>query len=149
MKKKEVVAYTDGCYKNNTKMGGWGYILLYGEHTKENFHGEINTTNNRMELMAVIKCLEALKRPVTISVYTDSKYVQLGISEWIHKWKLNGWKTASKKPVKNKDLWIKLDELAIKHDINWKWVKGHNGNFLNERADKLANMGYKKILRSM
>ena len=142
---KEVTAYTDGCCKGNPGIGGWGYILMYGDVKREDFHGEKDTTNNRMELMAVIKCLEALKFKCRVTIHTDSQYVKRGISEWIHGWKRNGWNTKGNKPVKNKDLWKELDELANKHVISWKWVKAHNGNFYNERADELANLGYLKV----
>ena len=112
-----------------------------GGLTRELYGGELATTNNRMELMAVIRALEALKKPCRVRLHTDSQYVQLGISKWIHGWKKNGWRTADKKPVKNADLWLRLDELAAKHEIEWHWVKGHSGHPENERADALANLG--------
>jgi ribonuclease HI len=136
-----VEIYTDGACKGNPGVGGWGALLTSGEHTRELSGGEPNTTNNRMELMAVIRALEALKRPCRARVHTDSQYVQLGISKWIHGWKKNGWKTADKKPVKNAELWRELDELARQHEIEWMWVKGHAGDVGNERADALANLG--------
>lgn len=133
--------YTDGACKGNPGIGGWGALLSSGGKTRELFGGEAHTTNNRMELTAVIRALEALKRRCRVRLHTDSKYVQQGISEWIHAWKKRGWKTADKKPVKNEDLWRELDALAVQHDIEWLWVKGHNGHDGNERADELANMG--------
>lgn len=133
--------YTDGACKGNPGVGGWGALLKSGEHTKEIFGGEPLTTNNRMELMAVIRALEALKRPSHVRLHTDSKYVQQGISSWIHQWKKRGWRTVDKKPVKNEDLWRELDELAGKHHIEWLWVRGHAGHDGNERADELANRG--------
>ena len=136
-----VEIYTDGACKGNPGAGGWGALLTSGEHTRELYGGEAHTTNNRMELLAVIRALEALKRPCRARVHTDSKYVQLGISKWIHGWKKNGWRTADKKPVKNAELWKELDELAQRHDVAWMWVKGHAGDAGNERADELANLG--------
>jgi ribonuclease HI len=137
----EVVIYTDGACSGNPGPGGWGALLIKGEAVKEMFGGERQTTNNRMELMAVIKALSALKVPCEVALYTDSQYVRHGITAWIHNWKRNGWKTADRKPVKNIDLWQKLDALREKHDIAWHWVKGHAGTELNERADRLANEG--------
>ena len=133
--------YTDGACKGNPGIGGWGAILEYGNTKKEIKGYSINTTNNIMELTAVIKALECLNRKCQIVITTDSNYVKNGITKWIHNWKAKGWKTASKKPVKNKDLWIKLDQLAANHTIDWKWVKGHSGHQENERADLLANEG--------
>lgn len=133
--------YTDGACKGNPGVGGWGVLLSSGNKTRELFGGEAHTTNNRMELTAVIRALGALKRRCRVRLHTDSKYVQQGISEWIHAWKKRGWKTADKKPVKNEDLWRELDVLAVQHDIEWLWVKGHAGHDGNERADELANMG--------
>ena len=118
--------------------GGWGAILSYGEHEKELSGGEGHTTNNRMELMGAIAALEALKQPSTVELHTDSKYVHDGISKWIHGWKRNGWKTADKKPVKNMDLWQRLDKAVQQHEVHWRWVKGHAGHEYNERADRLA-----------
>ena len=136
-----VVIYTDGACKGNPGPGGWGALLRSGARERELFGGDPLTTNNRMELTAVIRALEALKRPSHVSLYTDSQYVQKGISEWIHTWKRKGWKTADKKPVKNEDLWRQLDELAARHEVEWHWVRGHDGHPENERADKLANKG--------
>ena len=142
-----VEIYTDGACKGNPGVGGWGALLTTGDHTRELSGGEPNTTNNRMELLAVIRALEALKRPCRARVHTDSQYVQLGISKWIHGWKKNGWKTADKKPVKNAELWRELDELARQHDLEWVWVKGHAGHPGNERADALANLGAASAIR--
>jgi len=128
-----VEIYTDGSCRGNPGPGGWGAILRSGNTEKEIFGGEAATTNNKMELTAVIRALEALKQPSKVRVYTDSQYVQKGIKEWIHGWKRNGWKTTDKKPVKNKELWVELDELRKKHDIEWHWVKGHAGHPENER----------------
>lgn len=136
-----VIIYADGACKGNPGPGGWGAWLRFGEHEKELFGGEPQTTNNRMELTAVIRALQALKRPCQIKVYTDSVYVQKGISEWLPGWKARNWKTSDKKPVKNDDLWRELDVLAQPHAIQWLWVKGHNGDEGNERADALANRG--------
>ena len=133
--------YTDGACKGNPGVGGWGALLKSGEHTREMFGGEVLTTNNRMELTAVIRALEALKKPSRVRLHTDSKYVQQGISSWIHQWKKRGWRTADKKPVKNEDLWRELDELAMRHEIEWLWVRGHAGHDGNEKADELANRG--------
>ena len=137
--------YTDGACKGNPGVGGWGALLCGGGKTRELFGGEAHTTNNRMELTAVIRALEALKRRCRVRLHTDSKYVQQGISEWIHSWKKRGWKTADKKPVKNEDLWRELDVLAAQHDIEWLWVKGHAGHDGNERADELANRGVESV----
>ena len=139
--------YTDGACKGNPGAGGWGALLTSGEHTRELYGGEAHTTNNRMELLAVIRALEALKRPCRARVHTDSQYVQLGISKWIHGWKKNGWRTADKKPVKNAELWKELDELARQHEVEWVWVKGHAGHAGNERADALANLGAASAIR--
>ena len=133
--------YADGACKGNPGPGGWGAWLAHGGREREIFGGELLTTNNRMELTAVIRALEALKRPSRVKVYTDSVYVQKGISEWIHGWKLRGWRTSDKKPVKNAELWRELDELAQQHKIEWIWVKGDGGDIGNERADTLANKG--------
>ena len=142
----EVVIYTDGACSGNPGPGGWGAILLHGERRKELRGGELATTNNRMELMAAIQALEALKRPCTVELHTDSQYVQKGIHEWIHGWKKRGWLTADKKPVKNDDLWRRLDEARLRHQVAWRWVKGHAGHELNERADELARTGLKEAL---
>ena len=141
----EVDVYTDGACKGNPGAGGWGVLLKSGAHTRELCGGEAHTTNNRMELTAVIRALEALNRKCHIRLHTDSKYVQQGITEWIHAWKKRGWKTAGKQPVKNADLWRRLDELADGHDIEWLWVKGHAGHDGNEKADELANRGVETI----
>lgn len=133
---------TDGACKGNPGPGGWGAILQTGGgHEKELWGGESLTTNNRMELMAAIMALEALKRPCRVDLHTDSKYVMQGVTEWIRGWKARGWKTADKKPVKNEDLWRRLDEARNRHEVKWHWVKGHAGHALNERADGLANRG--------
>jgi ribonuclease HI len=139
-----VEIYADGACKGNPGPGGWGALLTAKGRTKELFGGEPETTNNRMELMAVISALETLKRPCSVTLYTDSQYVQKGISEWIHAWKRRGWKTADRKPVKNEDLWRRLDAAAHTHRIDWRWVRGHAGNAGNERADELANMGIQR-----
>jgi len=142
---QEVTIYSDGACKGNPGPGGWGAVLVAGGHEKELFGGESPTTNNRMELTAVIEALRALKRPCVVNIYTDSQYVQKGISEWINGWKARGWKTADKKPVKNADLWQVLDEVRQPHQISWHWVRGHNGHPGNERADALANRGVASI----
>ena len=141
-----VEIYTDGACKGNPGPGGWGALLRCNGREKELYGGERETTNNRMELAAVIAGLEALKRPCRVVVFTDSQYVKKGISEWIHNWKKRGWKTASKEPVKNADLWQALDTSAQRHEIEWRWVKGHAGHEFNERADQLANRGVTSIL---
>lgn len=133
--------FTDGACSGNPGPGGWGALLRMGAVEKELCGGELETTNNRMEMMAVIEALQVLKRPVKARVHTDSQYVQKGISEWIHGWKRRGWKTADKKPVKNEDLWRRLDTLAAGHEVEWLWVKGHAGHAENERADALARAG--------
>jgi ribonuclease HI len=138
---KTVVIYTDGACKGNPGPGGWGALLEYDGRRKELFGGEPHTTNNRMELVAVIRALEALTRESDVAIYTDSQYVKNGIEAWIHGWKRNGWKTSDKKPVKNEDLWRELDELASRHRISWHWVRGHDDNPGNVRADALANQG--------
>jgi len=138
---KAVQIYTDGACKGNPGRGGWGALLRYSGEERELFGGEASTTNNRMELTAVIEALSALKRPSHVVLHTDSQYVQKGITEWIHGWKERGWRTASKEPVKNVDLWKRLDEVASVHRIDWIWVKGHSGHDGNERADALANKG--------
>ncbi|MBK9605160.1 MAG: ribonuclease HI [Betaproteobacteria bacterium] len=136
-----VVIYTDGACKGNPGPGGWGALLTRGAVEKELFGGEALTTNNRMELTAVIEALTALKQPSQVAVYTDSQYVRQGIMTWIHNWKKNGWKTSDRKPVKNADLWQALDKLAASHKVAWHWVKGHADNPGNLRADALANRG--------
>lgn len=141
-----VEIFTDGACSGNPGVGGWGAILRYKTTEKELSGGELNTTNNRMELMAVIQALSALKFTCNISLYTDSKYVMSGITEWMDNWKKNGWHTANKKqPVKNIDLWQQLDELVQKHEIRWVWVKGHNGHAENERCDALARAEVEKL----
>ncbi|BBO60315.1 ribonuclease HI [Mycoavidus sp. B2-EB] len=141
MSSEIIEIYTDGACKGNPGPGGWGALLRYRMQEKELSGGEAATTNNRMELMAVIAALEALKRSAKIAIYTDSKYVQLGISQWMLGWKQKNWMTSAKKPVKNIDLWQRLDKLANQHEIQWCWVKGHAGHPENERADALANQG--------
>jgi ribonuclease HI len=136
-----VTIHTDGACSGNPGPGGWGAILEYGGHTKELKGGEALTTNNKMELTAAIEALNALKRPCTVEIHTDSQYVKNGVQSWMHGWKKNGWKTADKKPVKNLELWQALDQATRRHTIEWKWVKGHAGHELNERADQLANEG--------
>ncbi|HEY3433076.1 MAG TPA: ribonuclease HI [Rhodocyclaceae bacterium] len=145
MTEKNIDIYTDGACSGNPGPGGWGALLRAGANEKELFGGEADTTNNRMELMAVIEALRALKRPVKARVHTDSQYVQKGISEWISGWKKRGWKTADKKPVKNVDLWQALDTEASRHELEWLWVRGHNGHPENERADALARRGVEKV----
>ena len=137
--------WTDGACSGNPGPGGWGVILVSGENRKELFGGEADTTNNRMELMAAISALEALKKPCAINLHIDSQYVRQGIMTWIHGWKKNGWKTADKKPVKNAELWLRLDEATKRHTIQWIWVKGHAGDVMNERADELAREGVKSV----
>ncbi len=133
-----VIVYTDGACSGNPGPGGWGAILQWGPHRREIKGGEAHTTNNRMELLAAISALEALKRPCEVEVHTDSQYLRHGIIEWINGWKRNGWRTADKKPVKNADLWQRLDVAAARHKVHWHWVRGHAGHDLNERADELA-----------
>lgn len=143
---KVVDIFTDGACKGNPGVGGWGALLRYDGRVQELFGGEKQTTNNRMELLATIRALEALKKPCKIRLHTDSQYVQKGISEWIHAWKMRGWLTASKKPVKNADLWQELDGLSQQHEIEWIWVRGHAGHDGNEQADELANRGVAQVL---
>ena len=141
-----VIIHTDGACKGNPGPGGWGAVLQAGGgHEKELWGGEANTTNNRMELTAAIMALEALKRPCKVELHTDSKYVMQGITEWMRGWKARGWITADKKPVKNADLWQRLDAARARHDVKWRWVKGHAGHELNERADQLANRGVAEL----
>jgi ribonuclease HI len=143
-----VVIYTDGACKGNPGPGGWGALLQYGRRERELFGGESRTTNNRMELIAVIRALESLKRTATVEIYTDSQYVKNGIETWINTWKRNGWKTSDRKPVKNADLWAELDRLVHEHDITWHWVKGHADTEGNQRADALANRGVDAVRSS-
>jgi len=145
MTNSKVTIYTDGACSGNPGPGGWGAVLIYNGTEKDICGGERATTNNRMELMAAIKSLEELKKPCNVDLYTDSNYVRNGIMTWIHDWKKRGWKTADKKPVKNVDLWQELDELSAKHRVKWHWVKGHNGDPLNERADALARQGIVRL----
>ncbi len=140
--------YTDGACKGNPGPGGWGVLLISGPHRKELFGGEASTTNNRMELLAAIKALQALKRSSKVRLHTDSQYVRKGILEWIHNWKKNNWKTSARKPVKNADLWQQLDALREQHAIDWIWVKGHSGDAGNEAADALANRGVESCMSS-
>jgi ribonuclease HI len=144
-KRPHVTVYTDGACSGNPGPGGWGAILMSGHHRKELKGGEAHTTNNRMELMAVISALEALKHPCDVELWTDSQYVKNGITAWIFSWKRNGWKTADKKPVKNAELWQQLDTARARHKIEWHWVKGHAGHPENERADELAREGIAEI----
>ena len=141
----KVEIFTDGACKGNPGRGGWGALLTVDGHEKEIFGGELNTTNNRMELRAVIEALITLTRPCEVVLHTDSQYVQKGISEWIHGWKKRGWKTAAKEPVKNEDLWKALDAIQATHTVDWRWVRGHNGHPGNERADVLANRGVETV----
>lgn len=140
-----VTIYTDGACKGNPGPGGWGAILITGAHRKELHGGEPDTTNNRMELTGAIEALEALKRPCVVDLHTDSQYVRQGITDWITGWKARGWRTAAKAPVKNEDLWRRLDAARDRHEVRWHWVKGHAGDPLNERADELANLGIAEL----
>jgi len=142
-----VVIYTDGACRGNPGPGGWGAVLNYKGVTKELCGGEAETTNNRMELMAAIQALEALNRPSAVWLYSDSSYVLKGITEWMVNWKKNGWRTSAKKPVKNQDLWQRLDNAMERHQINWRWVKGHSGDKGNDRADALANQAIDALLK--
>ncbi|MCP5325850.1 MAG: ribonuclease HI [Oceanospirillaceae bacterium] len=144
-----VEIFTDGACKGNPGPGGWGAILRYGSSEKELHGGELATTNNRMELMAAIAALEELKRPCVVNLTTDSQYVRKGITEWLEGWKKRGWKTASKEPVKNQDLWMRLEEQVKRHQVTWHWVKGHSGHAENERADQLANLGVEEVAGGM
>ena len=144
---KPVVIYTDGACSGNPGPGGWGVILISGAHRKELSGGEPVTTNNRMELLAAISALEALKSASRVELHTDSKYVQDGIHKWIHGWKKNGWRTAARTPVKNVELWQRLDAARNRHEVDWRWVKGHAGHVENERADELAREGLAPFLR--
>jgi len=135
------VIYTDGACRGNPGPGGWGVLLIHGKREREICGGEAETTNNRMELTAAIEALQALKRPCRVELHTDSQYVRGGITEWLPAWKARGWRTAAKAPVKNEDLWRRLDDARLRHDVTWRWVKGHSGHPLNERADALARRG--------
>ncbi len=142
----KITIYTDGACRGNPGPGGWGAVLIAGPHRKELCGGELLTTNNRMELTAAIEALASLKRPSEVELWTDSVYLKQGIEQWIVNWKRNGWRTADRKPVKNSDLWQRLDTLAAAHRISWRWVKGHAGDPGNERADQLANQGLERTL---
>ena len=144
----KVAIHTDGACRGNPGPGGWGAILSYGDHEKELRGAERDTTNNRMELMAAIQALEALRRSCEVTLTTDSEYVRKGITEWLAGWKRRGWKTADKKPVKNQDLWERLEAASRKHVVHWKWIKGHSGHPENERADQLANRAIDEMLGS-
>ena len=137
----KVVIFTDGACSGNPGPGGWGAVLTFGDREKEICGGEPNTTNNRMEMMAAIQALETLNKPCEVELHTDSQYLRNGVTQWIHAWKARGWKTADKKPVKNEDLWKRLDSARLRHDVDWRWVKGHAGHVMNERADGLARKG--------
>lgn len=141
MGKTKIIAYTDGACSGNPGPGGWGVWLRAGKHEKELCGGELETTNQRMELQAAIEALKALKRPSAITIFTDSKYVMLGMTDWIHGWKKRGWKNSKKEPVANRELWEELDRLSQVHDVDWQWVKGHSGDEGNEKADELARRG--------
>ena len=141
----QVSLYTDGASKGNPGPGGWGAVLSWGDHERELWGGEPHTTNNRMELMAAIQGLAALRRPCEVALYTDSQYVKKGINEWIQNWKRNGWRTSARKPVKNAELWRQLDGLVNTHRVHWHWVKGHSGDAGNEKADELANRGAAEV----
>jgi ribonuclease HI len=145
--KAAVTIFTDGACSGNPGPGGWGAILISGAHRKELSGGEAATTNNRMELTAAITALEALKGPSKVDIHTDSEYVQKGISAWIHGWKRRGWRTSGKEPVKNADLWQRLDAAQARHDVHWHWVRGHAGHAENERADELAREGMQPFLK--
>ena len=141
----KVVIYTDGACSGNPGPGGWGAVLFWGDTVKEIFGGEPVTTNNRMELMAAIQALEGLKRPCKVELHTDSQYVKNGITQWMPSWKARGWKTAAKDPVRNEDLWKRLDQARLRHEVDWRWVKGHAGHEHNERADALARRGITEL----
>ena len=142
----QVVIFTDGACRGNPGPGGWGAILIHKDREREIWGGERLTTNNRMELTAAIEALAALKRPCRVELHTDSQYLRQGITEWLSGWRARGWRTASKAPVKNEDLWRRLDEARLRHEVDWRWVKGHAGHPLNERADALARRGLAEML---
>ena len=142
---KELEIFTDGACRGNPGPGGWGALLRYGDHEKEIYGGEPETTNNRMELTAAIEALSTLKQPCKVTLTTDSEYVRQGITSWMENWKKRGWKTANKKPVKNVDLWQRLEQETTRHQVEWKWVKGHSGHRENEIADQLANRGIDEL----
>lgn len=142
---EKVIIYTDGACSGNPGKGGWGALLICGEKRREIYGGELETTNNQMELTAVIQALGLLKKKSDVELWTDSQYVKNGITDWIIGWKKNNWKNSQKKPVKNKELWLKLDELCAFHNVSWNWVKGHNGHIENERVDELARQGIKDL----
>lgn len=142
---KEIVVHTDGACRGNPGPGGWGALLVYGDHRRELCGGEAHTTNNRMELLAAIRALESLRQPCRVQLYTDSNYVRQGITDWLPRWQKNGWRTSGRKPVKNADLWQQLDALNQKHEVAWHWVKGHAGDPGNEAADALANRGIDEL----
>lgn len=145
MAKPQIMIWTDGACSGNPGPGGWGALMISGDRRREIYAGEPDTTNNRMELMAAIEALNALKKPSAVTLHTDSTYVKDGLTKWIHGWKKNGWKTAAKKPVKNKDLWQALEAACARHEIKWVWVKGHAGDDGNERADELARLGVDEV----
>jgi len=145
----QIHIWTDGACKGNPGPGGWGVLFKQGKHEKTLYGGEANTTNNRMELQAVIQALRALKRPSCVTIHTDSQYVQKGMTQWLTNWKARGWRTAAKAPVKNADLWQTLDALAATHTLQWQWVRGHVGDPGNERADALANLGVEQVFHAM
>ncbi|HME84793.1 MAG TPA: ribonuclease HI [Roseiarcus sp.] len=144
---QRVLIWTDGACSGNPGPGGWGAVLRYGSHEKELRGGEPLTTNNRMELTAAIKALESLTRPCPVTLHTDSQYLRSGVTGWLDRWKRNGWRTADRKPVRNEDLWRRLDAAAARHEVRWLWVRGHAGDELNERADELAREGMSAYLR--
>lgn len=145
---KDVVIHTDGACRGNPGPGGWGALLVYGDHRRELFGGDAHTTNNRMELLAAIRALESLRQPCRVQLYTDSNYVRQGITDWLPRWQKNGWRTADRKQVKNADLWQQLDALNQTHEVAWHWVKGHAGDPGNEAADALANRGIDELPNS-
>lgn len=144
-----VIIYTDGACKGNPGVGGWGVLLRYNQHEKILYGAENHTTNNRMELTAAVKALQVLKKPCTVNLYTDSQYLRLGMTNWLSRWKKNGWRNAKRSEIKNIDLWQQLDKLALHHDIHWHWVKGHAGHPDNERADALANQAILELLKTV